>query len=117
MSNRRVVPLDAGWELAATAPDAVAVPAELANTGGWIKAAVPGTAAQALRDAGQWALTAPTPLHDRDFWYRTRFSGEGARTLRLHGLATLAEVWLNGERLLRSDNMFLAHEVDARLRG
>jgi beta-mannosidase len=109
--------LDAGWELMATAADAIAEPGGLGGSNGWIKAAVPGTAAQALRDAGRWTLESPTPLHDKDFWYRTRFHGEGARTLRLHGLATLAEVWLNGERLLRSENMFLAHDVAARLRG
>jgi beta-mannosidase len=78
---------------------------------------VPGTAAQALRDAGQWHLKAPTPLHNQDVWYRTRFVAGGSRTLRLHGLATLAEVWLNGECLLRSDNMFLAHEAVANLSG
>ncbi|MEO8946549.1 MAG: glycoside hydrolase family 2 protein, partial [Gemmatimonadaceae bacterium] len=29
------------------------------------------------------------------------------------GLATLAEVWLNGTHILSSDNMFVAHSVDA----
>ncbi|MCW5747027.1 MAG: glycoside hydrolase family 2 protein [Alphaproteobacteria bacterium] len=117
VSGQRVAALDAGWQLTATAPGAVADPAGLAQAHAWTAASVPGTAAQALRDAGHWTLAAPTPLHDCDFWYRTRFAGDGARALRLHGLATLAEVWLNGEKLLGSDNMFLAHEVDARLAG
>ncbi len=33
------------------------------------------------------------------------------------GLATLAEVWLNGRSILVSDNMFLAHEIDVDLAG
>jgi len=83
----------------------------------WHPAPVPGTAAQALRAAGLWSLEAPAPLHDRDVWYRTRLTGEGPRTLRFHGLATLAEVWLDGERILTSDSMFQAHEVPVTLRG
>ncbi len=117
VSGRRVAALSSGWQLTATAPDEVSRPAGLAGPRTWTAALVPGTAAQALRDAGQWTLDAPTPLHDRDFWYRTRFADDGARALKLHGLATLAEVWLNGEKLLHSDNMFHAHEVEARLRG
>jgi beta-mannosidase len=117
VSGRRVAALNEDWELTATGPGEVPDPAGLSGRRAWMAAPVPGTAAQALRDAGQWRLEAPTPLHDRDFWYRTRFTAEGARALRLHGLATLAEVWLNGERLLRSDNMFHAHEVETRLQG
>ncbi len=83
----------------------------------WIAATVPGTAAQALREAGQWSLDAPGPLHDKDIWYRLPFAGEGPRTLCFEGLATLAEVWLNGKPILRSDTMFVAREVDCTLRG
>jgi len=32
--------------------------------------------------------------------------------LGFDGLATLATIWLNGEQILSSDNMFLAHEVE-----
>lgn len=84
---------------------------------GWLPARVPGTAAQALRDAGLWSLDDPAPLHGRDILYRTRLTGEGPRRLRFHGLATLAEVWLDGERILASDSMFRAHEVPVVLRG
>ena len=117
VTGRTAVALDAGWELTATAPGAVATPAELAGVRDWLPAPVPGTVAQALRDAGRWTLEAPAPLHGQDFWYRTRLRGEGERTLVLHGLATLAELWLNGERILSSENMFLAHEVPVRLTG
>ena len=37
--------------------------------------------------------------------------------MRFGGLATIAEVWLNGARILSSDNMFLAHDVDVVLAG
>lgn len=80
---------------------------------GWIAAPVPGTAAEALKlDA-----TSPTPLHDKDVWYRTRFAGTGRHVLRFEGLATIAEVWLNGARILDSDNMFLRHDVEVDLGG
>lgn len=116
-AGERVRALGEGWSLATTAPGAIATPACLGSIADWIAAPVPGTAAQALRDAGRWSLDAPSPLHDRDVWYRLRFEGDGPRTLRLGGLATVAEVWLNGERLLGSDSMFVEHAIDVSLRG
>ena len=100
-----------GWQMA------LAAPGEPMPTHGWIAAPVPGTAAEALRNAGLWDDTRPTPLHDKDVWYRARFSGTGRRVLRFEGLATIAEVWLNGAKILDSDNMFLAHDVEVDLRG
>src|SRR5258708_7248154 len=99
------VRLTEGWQL------------KLTEAGDWIPAIVPGTAAQALQAAGRWSIEQPTPLHDKDIWYRTRFAGTGPRTLRFEGLATIAEVQLNGAQILASDNMFLAHEVDVNLAG
>src|SRR5690349_11091261 len=96
---------------------ALAAPGEPMPTHGWLAAPVPGTAAEALRRAGQWDEARPTPLHDKDVWYRARFSGSGRRLLRFEGLATIAEVWLNGAKILDSDNMFLAHEVAVDLAG
>ena len=34
------------------------------------------------------------------------------RVLDVEGLATIGDVWLNGEHLLHSENMFLAYAVD-----
>src|SRR6476646_2705257 len=96
---------------------ALAAPGESMPMSGWIAAPVPGTAAEALRNAGQWDDALPTPLHDKDVWYRARFSGTGHRLLRFEGLATIAEVWLNGAKILDSDNMFLTHEVAVDLSG
>lgn len=105
------------WQLACTAPGAVARPGDLLPALDWIAAPVPGTAAQALRDVGRWTLERPLPLHDQDIWYRTRFGGNGPRVLRFCGLATVAEVWLNGRSILVSDNMFLTHDVEVELAG
>lgn len=116
-AGERVQALGEGWSLAMTVPGAIATPACLGSITDWLAATVPGTVAQVLRDAGRWSLDTPTPLHDRDIWYRLRFDGEGPRTLRLGGLATVAEVWLNGERLLGSDSMFVEHTLDVTLRG
>ncbi len=105
------------WQLALTEPGAIAAPDALPSTLKWIAAIAPGTAAQALQAAGRWSLDRPEPLHDKDIWYRARFAGAGKRTLRFGGLATIAEIWLNGVKVLTSDNMFLAHDVDVALAG
>ena len=115
VGGQRVVPLDQGWELCPSPPGAVGTPGEL--EGSWLPATVPGTVAGALRDAGKLTLEDPSPLHGTDFWFRTRFRATGPQKLRFHGLATLADVWLNGEQVLSTDNMFLAHEVAVVLSG
>ncbi len=117
VTGRHIAPLIDGWQLALTAADAATEPGALPPALDWIAAVVPGTAAQALRDAGRWSLDRPTALHDHDVWYRTRFAAQGRRRLRFQGLATLAEVWLNGTRVLAGDNMFLTHEIEAELSG
>ena len=54
---------------------------------------------------------------DEERRFRTTFAAEpGPWTLRFGGIATVAEVFLNGERILESDSMFVAHEVDVELR-
>jgi len=77
---------------------------------------VPGTAAGALRAAGAWSpgVADAEMLDGRDWWFRVRFAdpGRGPWILRLHGLATFADVWLNGTHLLHSENMFLGHECE-----
>ena len=107
-----VIPLADGWEAAATAPDARPSPDGLDDLD-WLPARVPGTAAGARRDAG----LAPGRLDAQDWWFRTTFEGAAAAPgeevgLRLEGIATVAEVFLNGELLLRSESMFASHWVD-----
>ena len=59
------------WQLACTPPGSVRTPAHLPSSLDWIAAPVPGTAAQALHEAGLWTPENPLPLHDQDVWYRS----------------------------------------------
>lgn len=101
------------WQLLATPAGAFAGPGDLADQGGWIPAPVPGTAAAALRAAGLWHEAEPAPIHDRDIWYRTALSGSGRERLRFEGLATIAEIWLDGVPVLNSGSMFRPCAVEA----
>lgn len=117
VTGQQSVRLGEGWQLALMASGAASGPEALPPALDWIAAQVPGTAAQALSAAGRWTIEQPASLHDQDIWYRTRFAGSGRRTLRFLGLATIAEVWLNGVPILASDNMFLAHAIAVDLAG
>ena len=103
--------VDGPWQLVVTAPGACAGPGDAAALPGWIPAEVPGTAAAALRAAGQWSEAAPTPLHGSDVWYCTTLALHGRESLRFEGLATLAEIWVDGALRLETRSMFLAHSV------
>jgi beta-mannosidase len=91
---------------------------------GWLPIASALPVAAALRERGEWSLDGPPTAFDaQDWWYRLRFDAPRAQrgeqiVLGFDGLATLAEVTLNGQPLFASDNMFVAHECDvgARLR-
>ncbi|MDN3567113.1 glycoside hydrolase family 2 protein [Paeniroseomonas aquatica] len=102
--------LEAGWEFCSTAADAVATPAAF-GPAAWRPAVVPGTVATALRAAGLADAATLAGLAARDHWYRLAFVAEGPHRLRFEGLATLAEVWCNGELLLCSHSMFRAQEA------
>lgn len=126
MSLERLIDLHEGW-LLAEAPEGLdgaalaALPAEA-----WLPAAVPGTAHGALLTAGRM----PDPFYGRNeaqvgwvaerrWVWRTSFeAGELVEheELVFEGLDTYCSVWLNGERLLASDNMFVPRRVDVRER-
>ena len=63
MTGRSVQPLDSGWELALSPPQAWLEPNGLSEAV-WLPAIVPGTAAAALRALGQWSFDDPQTLHD-----------------------------------------------------
>jgi beta-mannosidase len=111
-----------GWQLCASAPGEISHP-ERVPAAGWIAAEQPGTAAAMLRAAGRWSLDGAARRFDtEDWWFRAKFPRPAAAAevhLGFDGLATLASVWLNGEPLLDSDNMFVAHEarIDSKLRA
>ena len=82
----------------------------------WMPARVPGTAAGALCDAGLWRLGEPYDFDAQDWWFRTEFDAEPVAAgeevyLCLDGIATVAEVYLNGELILESDSMFASHAL------
>ena len=108
--------LDTGWQCISTPAGACESPGDLPDHG-WLAAQVPGTVASARRAAGLFDVAHPEPLAFDDHWYRVTLNGTGKRRLRLHGLATIAEVWLDGIRRLDSDSMFVAHELDVELNG
>lgn len=102
--------LDQDWELCEAAPGAER------PVDGWQKAIVPGTAASSLRALGAWRHGDPRDFDASDWWFRCRFRGtRGPSVLGLDGLATLAEAWLNGERILESRSMHVGHRVDVTL--
>lgn len=113
LSAKQVMPLVEGWRMAVTAAGAHADDAGLARTGDWLPAAVPGTAAGALADAGRFDVDRPEPLHDKDVWFAcdVEVDDPGNRLLCLEGLATVAEVYWNGLRVLDSSSMYAAHRV------
>ena len=104
--------LSAGWACMTTA----------AGSGGsrppegqWIAAAVPGTVAGALRSAEPTAVLGD--LHGLDHWYRLETEMSGGAWLEFGGLATLAEIWIDGRLIARSSNMFLPLTVPVPLGG
>jgi len=79
----------------------------------WLAATVPGTAAGAIRATQGEDMALSTDFDDTDWWFRTTFrsGGDGPWVLRFEGLATDADVWLNGVHVLHSENMFRRHLV------
>ena len=110
--------LSSAWQFCPAPADSIAGPAELQATSlPWLETTVPTTAAASLSAAGRWSLDGPSRRFDaEDWWYRCRFRApdvpaDAVALLGLDGLATVAEVWLNGAPLLSSGNMFVAHSV------
>lgn len=111
-------PLEEGWVMELTAPGAFASPGDITAVEDFIPAFVPGTVAQALEAAGRFDRANPIPLDHQDAWYVLRLDEEpGDATLRFEGLATVADVWLNGDRILSSQSMYLSHDVTVHLQG
>jgi len=100
--------LSDGWQAAASAPGNHA---DASGLGGlaWADVDIPGR--------GNDAHRADASPDDRDWWFRVGFelaapSATEQIVLVFEGLATVAEVYLNGELILQSDSMFAASAVD-----
>ncbi len=97
------------WQLLGTPAGAHPDPSTLPEQG-WLGATVPGTVAQIVPEAD---------LESQDWWYRCALPPtEQASELVFEGLATICEVFLDGQRRLGTGNMFrrwtLALEPGAR---
>ncbi|MFT3863157.1 MAG: hypothetical protein QM729_02710 [Solirubrobacterales bacterium] len=108
--------LRSGWRVASCPPDACASPAEAAALD-WLAAEVPGTAAGALRAAGRWDFAEERDFDAEDWWFSVTFAAEPAKPgeqvlLRLDGVATVHEVFLNGSRIGAGESMFAAAAID-----
>jgi beta-mannosidase len=103
------------WQLGSTPPGAVASPDGLEGVR-WLDAPGATTVAGALRAAGAWSLDGPARRFDaEDWWFRARLPTVAVEpgdelALCFDGLASVADVWLDGAPLFSSDNMFRAHE-------
>ena len=111
--------LSEGWTLTLTLPDAFTTPVDIPFDVEVITAPVPGTVAQALETVGKFDRLLPQPLNNQDAWYRlTLVSDEtGPAILRFEGLATIAEIFLNGELVAHATSMFEALDVPFELSG
>jgi beta-mannosidase len=121
--------LEHGWRFRQRS--ARALEADLTDVTGWREVRVPGTVLEHLLEHAlipdpflgtnecdvQW-------VGESDWLYRVEFNLEALSTseqaaLHFGGLDTFACVWLNGERVLESHNMFVRHDlpVTAHLRA
>lgn len=112
-----------GWQTGRTAPGQACDPASLSECSvEWLQTKAPSTVAGSLRQQNLWRLDSPEfDLDAFDWWYRLSFTDESiaaigrdpkSALLHFDGLATIADVWLNGEHVLHSENMFRSHVRD-----
>ncbi len=81
----------------------------------WVPATVPGTAMSSWLKAGKILDARDMDADAHDWWFRTNFdAGDGERVCELYfaGIATIAEVWLNGVGVGTSSSMFVALRID-----
>ena len=113
MVGHVIVELQEGWSAAASEPGAHADTTTLELLT-WRDVAAPATAAATLTAEGMapWEI-APAQLDGSDWWFRTSFEAPagvddpaGETVLVFDGLATVAEVYLNGALIHSSSSMF-----------
>ncbi len=120
----QVSELNANWKLFSSAPNeflSIESAVSYYQTTNRVKPApVPGTVAMAQASdlSNPWqSIDQLKHLDSKDWWYFTEFevsnsNKKAMQTLQFDGLATLAEVYLNGEKILEADNMFRGFSVD-----
>ncbi len=117
------LPLSENWQLKQR-DESRDLADDFASHDGWLPTTVPGSVHETLLAAGH----IPDPFYglneldvqwvgEQDWLYRCQFDAPaefinaGAATLCCDGLDTFATVWLNGEQVLASDNMFVPQRV------
>ena len=81
-------------------------------SGVWLDIPGPMPVAAALRALGKWNFDVRRDFDAETWWFRARFVDVRAGDrLHLDGLATLAEVFVDGVSVLSSSNMYHAHIV------
>lgn len=114
LAHTRTTTLTAGWRLYRTAPGEAAEPRDLDRETRWVDAEVPGTVATSVLGNETNLFHPGLNIDAFDWWYETEFEGDtGAHSVLLfEGLATIAEVWLNGKPIHASRNMFRRYRID-----
>jgi beta-mannosidase len=118
VSSYQDIPLDDGWMLLSALPGQYQYPTQcMVGEQDWLPAVVPGTVIATLQQHGQWDSDRPLAVDTRDWWYRCSFVAPEVQpdeqiVLTFDGLATVAHIWLNGNLLLSTENMFRLYEVD-----
>ncbi len=105
----RSEPLDSGWSMLRSPPGAFGGPGDLPAQG-WRAVTLPTTVAAALDGDESDAQG----LDEFDWWFRRelpRWDDVEALRLRFEGLATLVDVWVDGQAVLGARNMHRAYVV------
>ena len=112
VAGRIVVELDAGWRVARSEPGRWATPADL-DQADWRAVRVPVDAHSLSGDGG----ASDPDAHD--WWFQASFPAPEAverseTVIVLEGVATVAEIYLNGALVAHSESMFRAIEIEVR---
>ena len=70
-----------------------------------------------LMRSGQWSWEDAPPLDEREVWYRCDFEGKGADCIEFGGLATIADIFLDGKQIATSRSMFVPVKCNVHLSG
>ncbi|GEM47876.1 beta-mannosidase [Deinococcus cellulosilyticus] len=118
--------LHSGWTLKARTPS-LSLQADFQTQEGWTPATVPGTVQWDLLKTGQiddpfYGLNEKTVqwIGEDEWLYSTEFTVTSADLqaehveLHFEGLDTLCTVWLNGQQILVSDNMFVPRTINVK---
>ena len=106
------------WWCLQTEPGQFAEPAGLPSRDtDWLQAAVPGTAASAIRSARGTEECLAIDYDEFDWWFVTQFEVDRDREFLLasEGIATVSDIWIDSELLHHRDSMFQRFDTTLRL--